>query len=73
MTIDERVARLAAKLSPDEADELLRSWHYHKTQHTSEELEEMFASYRLDHELKSLLRAEQERVYNEDLAEGDDV
>jgi hypothetical protein len=71
--IEVRIARFAARLSPDEAAYLLCSWDYHKTQHTSDELEELFASYRLDRELKALLLAEQQRVFDEDLAEGDDI
>jgi hypothetical protein len=43
--IEERVARLAAKLNPDEAASLLRSWRYHKAMHTDAELEKMYAEH----------------------------
>jgi hypothetical protein len=44
--IDVRIARLAAKLPPDEAAYLLRSWDYHKTQHTDAELERLYVEYK---------------------------
>ncbi|WP_035350159.1 hypothetical protein [Edaphobacter aggregans] len=68
--IEERVARLAAKLSPDEAADLLRSWDYHKTQHTDAELEALFASYRL--ERRELVRQELQRLYNLEAGDSED-
>jgi hypothetical protein len=32
--IGERIARLAAKLSSDECDQLLRSWSFHRQTHS---------------------------------------
>jgi hypothetical protein len=38
--IDERVLRLAARLDPEEAEHLLRSWAYHKD--SVQELQRLF-------------------------------
>jgi hypothetical protein len=43
--IGERVARLAAKLNSDEADELLRSWSFHRQSHGDDELEQLYADF----------------------------
>jgi isochorismate hydrolase len=60
--VTQRVLRLAAKLEPQKADELLRSWRYHQTQHSEAELDEIFASYRA--ERREVVRQELERIFD---------
>jgi hypothetical protein len=45
-TPDERIARLAAKMTPNDAEDLLRAWHDVKTHQVVAGLGELFTSYR---------------------------
>jgi hypothetical protein len=48
MPADERIARLAAKMTPNDAEDLLRAWHDVKTGQVVADLRELFASYRAE-------------------------
>jgi hypothetical protein len=60
MPADERIAKLAAKMTPNDAEDLLRAWHDWKNHHVEGDLREIYSLYR--EERRDRGRLELERI-----------